>query len=105
MAKNKSGYSIMYDDFEYKGIKELFDYDIPFDLFMEGVRRYFDNQMVTIDGKDSDVWNVLVELECLDYIFGTMEDWFKEYCKDYAYEEYQDYVEWYYEDELNNEEE
>jgi len=97
MAKNKSGYDVDYN-FEYKGHEENYLYEIPFETFMEGVVKYFDNQMVTIDGKDNDVWNALVDLDCLDNIFEAMEDWFKEKCQDAAYEEYKDYIEWYYEE-------
>ena len=106
MAKNKnlSGYDVMYE-FDYKGKKETFFYDIPYETFMDGVREYFDNQMVTIDGKDNDIWNILVELECVDTIFDIMEDWFKDYCEEAAYEEYKEYIEWEYEEEFNSEEE
>ena len=99
MAKNKSGYDIYFEDFEYKGIKdELFSYDIPYEKFMDGVRAYFDNQFVTIDVKDNDIWNALVDLNVLDDIFEAMKDWFKEHCREDAYEEYKDYVEWYYDE-------
>ena len=101
MAKNRSGYDIDYE-FEYKGFQERYYYDIPFEVFMEGVRKYFSDKMVNIDGKDVDIWNALVELESyvMDNIFDSMEDWFKDRCKDDAYEGYKDYVEWEYEDEL-----
>lgn len=97
MAKNKSGYDVYYD-FEYRGHKEPFDYDIPFETFMKGVVKYFDDNMVTLDGKDTDVWNILYELDCLDEIFDKMEDWFKEHCKEDAYEEYKEYIDWYYDE-------
>ena len=102
MAKNKSGYYV-YIPCEYKGHKEDYCYDIPYEKFMEGVREYFDNQFVTLDGKDNDVWNVLVDLECLDAIFEAMEDWFEEHCKEEAQEEFEDYVELYYDDEEEEE--
>lgn len=104
MKKNKSGYDIYYYDFEYKGKNDPFNYEIPYEVFMNGVRTYFDNQMVTIDGKDNDIWNILAELDVLDDIFDTMEDWFKEHCKEDAYEEYKEYIDWYYDDEFNEEE-
>ena len=99
MAKNKSGYDLDYE-FEYRGIQENYYYDIPFETFMEAVIKYFDNQMVTIDGKDNDVWNALADLDVLDNIFDAMSDWLRERCEKDAYEEYKDYVEWYYDDEL-----
>ena len=105
MAKNKSGYSLIYEDFEYQGINEMFSYEIPLDLFVDGVKTYFDNQMITLDGKDTDIWNIFNELDCLDTIFSIMEDWLKDYCKDYAYDEYKDYIDWYYDDEEVKEEE
>ena len=99
MAKNKSGYDVDYK-FEYRGMEERYYYDIPFETFVEAIRAYFDSQMVTIDGKDNDVWNVCASLEILDDIYDAMEDWLKERCEKDAYEEYKDYIEWYYEDEL-----
>lgn len=98
MAKNESGYDIDYR-FNYKGHEENYFYDIPFEKFMEGVVKYFDNQMVTIDGKDNDVWNALADLDVLDNIYDAMEDWFREHCEKDAYEEYKDYIDWYYDDE------
>ena len=105
MSKNKSGYDVSYV-FEYRCIQDRYYYDIPFETFMEGLVKYFDNQMITIDGKDNDVWNAFADLEVLDNIYDAMEDWFKERCEKDAYEEFKEYVEWEYEDELNaNEEE
>ncbi len=90
---NKTRFDILYKDFEYKGVKESFFYDIPFDIFMEGVRTYFDNQLITLDGTDNDIWNAFVDLECLDNIYEAMEDWFKDRCRDLAYEEFKEMVE------------
>ncbi len=101
MKEDKTRFSLMYEGFEYKGYSEnYYDYDIPFDTFIEGIRKYFDNQMINLDGKDNDIWNAFVDLDCLDNIFEAMEDWFHEYCKEDAFEEFKEYVE---EWELDNE--
>ena len=93
MKNDRTEYEVLYKDFDYKGHKSHYFYEIPFDKFMEGVRAYFDNQMINIDGKDNDVWNALVDLECLDNLFYAMEDWFEEHCREAAFEEYKEVVE------------
>lgn len=41
----------------------IFDYEVPYEMFMEELRDYFDrNYNVKIDGKDNDIWNMLVDL-------------------------------------------
>ena len=92
----------IYYEFEYKSIKEDFSYEVPFEKQIEAIRKYFDNQLVTLDGTDNDIWNALVDLDCIDTILDTMEDWLYEQCKEMAYEDYQDYVDWYYDDELED---
>lgn len=45
------------------GNDTLFSYEIPYDVFMEEVRNYFDRKYdIKIDGKDNDIWNMLVDL-------------------------------------------
>jgi len=92
--KNKSGYEVLFDEFEYKGHKSHYFYDIPFEVFIEGVRAYFEQQMVTLDGKDTDIWNALSKYpEIFDDVEDEMVDWFKEHCKEDAFEEYKEVVE------------
>ena len=41
----------------------IFDYEVPYEMFMDEVRNYFDRKYdVKIDGKDNDIWNMLVDL-------------------------------------------
>ena len=91
-------YSIYYK-FNYNGHEEDYSYEITFDQLMAAIRTYFDNQLVTIDGKDNDVYNALFDLGCLDDIFDAMEDWLYDYCEKEAYEKYKEYIDWYYDDE------
>jgi len=94
MKKNKSGFEVLFDEFEYKGHKSHYFYEIPFEKFIEGVRVYFDNQMVTLDGTDNAVWNALVQFpDIFDTVEYEMEDWFKEHCREDAFEEYKEQVE------------
>lgn len=94
MAKDdKTNYEVRFDDFEYKGHKSYYFYYIPFDTFIDGVRAWFDQQMINIDGKDNDIWNALVSTDLFDTVESEMEDWFKEHCKEDAFEEYKEQVE------------
>ena len=105
MAK-KTGYYIDYD-FEYKGHKETdWDYELSFEELMKGIRKYFDDQLVNMDGTDTAVWNALVGLGegIIDYIIDEMEEYLIEECKESAYEEFKDYIDWYYDDDEVEEE-
>lgn len=96
----KSGYYINYD-FKYKGHREPYwDYELSFEELMKGIRKYFDDQLVNMDGTDTAVWNALVGLGegIVDNIIEVMEKYLKEECKESAYEEFKDYVDWYYDD-------
>ena len=45
------------------GEETYFDYEVPYEMFMEELRDYFDRKYdVKIDGKDNDIWNMLVDL-------------------------------------------
>ena len=91
--RNETGYTLDYNDFEYRGYKEkYYIYDVPFDALMLAIRTYFDNQLIDLDGTDTSVWNCLAELEVIETIFDAMEDWLKDYCKEDAYEEFKDWV-------------
>lgn len=100
--KNGSGFEVEYKDFKYKGYHEdYFFYEIPFEKFCDGIRKYFDDRLVTLDGTNTAIWNTLVEFgeDALDTIFDELEDWFKEECKEDAYEEFKDYVDYFVDDE------
>lgn len=94
MKKNKSGYEVRFDDFEYKGHKGYYYYEIPFEMFIEGVRAYFDYKSINLDGTDNAIWNAFVEFsDIFDDVESEMEDWFKEHCREDAFEEYKEQVE------------
>lgn len=68
---------------------------IPFPIFIEAVRKFFDSRMVTLDGTDNAIWNMLVDLDCLDSLEDN-ED-IQKYCKEfYAGSEFEeeDYADW-----------
>lgn len=45
------------------GKETIFDYEVPYEVFMDEVRNYFDRKYdVKVDGKDNDIWNMLVDL-------------------------------------------
>lgn len=93
MRDDKTRYEVYYPEFEYKGHKDSYFYEIPFDTFIEGVREWFDRQMINIDGKDNDIWNTLVEFGVFDAVESDMEEWFKDKCKEDAFEEFKERVE------------
>lgn len=102
MNENNSGYSLDYN-FSYKGYSEnYFSYDIPFDVFCNAIRNFFDIQSINLDGTDTSVWNAMVELDALDEIFSSQEEWLKEQCKNDAYEEFKIYVNDYILDDLED---
>ena len=88
-------------EFEYNGHKDDHTYELKFDDMMLGIRAYFDSFMVNIDGKDSDVWNSLCDIHeyAIDNILEQVEDWLKDRLAEKAYEEYQEWCDWYYSDE------
>lgn len=103
MARNnKSGFGFWYDNFEYKGHVEDYYYDIPFEKFCDAIRNYFNSKFVTIDGTDGDIYRVIYSFsgeDGLENIFEDQEARLKEELLDDAYEEYKDYIEYYYSDE------
>ena len=45
------------------GEDTLFSYEVPYEVFMDEVRNYFDLKYdVKVDGKNNDIWNMLVDL-------------------------------------------
>lgn len=45
------------------GADTMFNYEVPFEVFIEAVKDYFDKHFdVVLDGKDKDIWNMLVDL-------------------------------------------
>ena len=79
-----------YGDKEFKE-----DVYIPFPIFIEAVRKLFGSNMVSLDGTDNAIWNILVDLECLDNLENN--EYIQEYCKElYKGSEFEeeDYEEW-----------
>ena len=79
-----------YGDEEFKE-----DVWIPYPIFIEAVRKFFDQNMVGIDGTDNAIWNLLVDLDCLDKLEDNedIQSYCKELYKGSSYEE-EDYEEW-----------
>lgn len=83
--------------FTYPGDEEKYTefVDIPFPIVIEALRKYFDNNLVTLDGTDNAIWNTFVDLHLFDNI--EYNDDFIDICKKlYAgssFEE-EDYEEW-----------
>ena len=103
---DKTGYYISYD-FEYKGHHDdSWMHELTFEELMKAVRKYFDIRSVTLDGTDTAVWNALIDIDenFADNIVDEMEDWLTETCRTSAKEEFEDWVDWYYDDEEEPEE-
>lgn len=54
--------------FEHDGkqVKDLVE--IPYEVFIDGVKKLFETKHVTIGGADNAIWNLLHELDILDSI-------------------------------------
>lgn len=92
--ENKSGFDI---DYMFKSpddeTKEIwFYYDVPFYIYMNGVRAYFDAYDVNIDGTDSHIFNSLSNIGAIKELEDDefFIDFLKEKCKDDAYEEFKE---------------
>lgn len=76
---------------------------IPFPIFIDAVRKVFSKGLVDLDGTNNAIWNMLVDLNCLD----TLEDNedIQEYCQELyrgsSFEE-EDYAEWKDDYEMTN---
>lgn len=94
MRKDRTS-NLMEVEFELNGKKDTVDVWIPFDIYVEAIRKLCDYKMVGIDGTDNSIWNLFVELGCIDD-FADNDD-FIDICKDLykgtSYEE-DDYDEW-----------
>ena len=79
-----------YGDQEFK--TEVY---IPYPIFVEAFRRYCDGHLVTVDGTDNAIWNLLVDLDCLYELESNEEiqELCKELYKDSIFEE-EDYEDW-----------
>ena len=83
--------------FKYPGDEEEHEESVwmPFPIFIEAVRKFFDSKLVGLDGTDNAIWNILVDLDCLDKLEDN-ED-IQEYCRELykgtQFEE-EDYEDW-----------
>lgn len=78
-TKNSTGYDLDIE-FNFMGKSYIEQIDIPFDIFIEAFRQYSDFKDVIIDGRDSKIWNLLIDLEALDTVASNIE--FKKLCKE-----------------------
>lgn len=77
---------------------------VPFPILIEAIRKFFDSNLVKLDGKDNDIWNTLLDLGCDFYELEDNEDiiaYCKEQYKGSSYEE-EDFEEWKDEYEMLN---
>jgi hypothetical protein len=94
--KRKNGTQIYINvDFEFMGKKFSEDINLPFDIFIESFRYYSDYKDVKIDGRDSKIWNLLVDLDVIDKLEDNKN--FLDICKElYLESPYfeEDFEEW-----------
>ena len=97
--KNLSGYELDYH-FEYGGFKELYSYEVPFEDYCEAIRNHFSIRLVGLDGTDNNIWKAVADFgqNALDNIFDEQQDWLLERCRNKAFSEFQDYVEYFLEE-------
>jgi hypothetical protein len=63
--KNATGFDINVE-FKFKDKVFTETVDIPFEVFVEAFRQYSDYKDVKIDGKDTRVWNLLIDLGAVE---------------------------------------
>lgn len=104
-SENKSGFYVdyMFKSPDNETEEKYFSYNVPFHIYMEGVRAYFDVYGVNIDGTDNHVFNSLSSLGALEELEDDefFVDFIKEKCKEEAYEKFKEEFE--EEKELDNE--
>lgn len=76
---------------------------VPFPIFIDAIRKMFDSSLITLDGKDNDIWNIFVDLGAIDNF--SDNDEFINICKEmYSGSKYEEedieYLNW-----LNSEDE
>lgn len=97
MKDNRTDYSI-YVEFTHPETneKETVSVYVPFDVYVKSIVEYCDRyKSVVIDGKDTDVYNLFSELDCL-YAFESDEN-FESICYDNYFnssEVEEDFDEW-----------
>lgn len=82
-------------EFEYEGHKEKESVWVPYPIYVEAIRKTFEDGLVSIDGTDNAIWNMFVELDMVDNFEDN--DTFVKHClnlyKGSKYEE-EDYESW-----------
>ena len=63
--KNATGFDINVE-FKFKDKTVTESIDIPFEVFIEAFRQYADYKDVTIDAKDTRIWNLLIDLGAVE---------------------------------------
>lgn len=86
---------LMEVEFTYGDFKDKVDVWVPFPVFINAVRDYCDIRSVTLDGTDTSIWNLLVDLECVNK-FEDDEDFVKKCVELYKGTEFEeeDYEMW-----------
>lgn len=97
MGKSNTGFEIGYS-FAYNGYEDdSYYWEVTDEAFCNAVRSYFDKKGITLDGTDNAIWNAIAFLgdEAMESIFQDQEEWLKEKCRDIAFEDFKDYVDYY----------
>ena len=94
MKKNRVN-MFMEVTFKYGDEEFRDDVYIPFPILIEAVRKYCDSKLVGLDGTDNAIWNLLVDLKCIDELEYNEDiiEICKELYKGSEFEE-EDYEEW-----------
>lgn len=85
--RNGTGYD-MTVVFKYEDKEFNVEVDIPFDIFIEAIRQYSAAvKDVVLDGTDTDIWNLFVEVDGLDYF--AEQEYVLDSCREIYYKSYQ----------------
>jgi hypothetical protein len=86
-TKNKTNYYMTFE-FDYQGEKQQYDWNMSFEAVCLAIRTYFDHNLVTLDGTDGAIWNLLLSDLNVD-IFDLLE---KDYVVDIVFSKFKDEI-------------
>ena len=82
----------IYIDYDF-GDKYSYSYEVPFLIVIQGIEYYFSKKyFVEVDGKETDLWNMCVDLDILDDLEydETFLEYVKPLCEESARLEYEE---------------
>ena len=81
-----TNFYILYTFQNNNGDTQDLNYEVPFDTLINGIRHYFKDNDVELDGRDKDIYNLMVSLECIESILNedSVINYYKKVCEEDA---------------------